>query len=67
MARDEMKHGLPQGAVEIGTIAETEPGKISHLISTRTFAQCARITASKPQSLANVHAAHWFYEAQALF
>ena len=27
MARDEMKHGLPQGAVEIGTIAETEPGK----------------------------------------
>ena len=27
MARDEMKNGLPQGAVEIGTIAETEPGR----------------------------------------
>jgi hypothetical protein len=26
MARDEMKNGLPQGAVEIGTIAETESG-----------------------------------------
>ena len=29
MARDEMKNGLPQGAVEIGTIAETEPGTYS--------------------------------------
>lgn len=39
MARDEMKNGLPQGAVEIGTIAETEPDEEEVDDETKTESQ----------------------------
>ena len=60
MARDDMKNGLPQGAVEIGTIAETEPGNNPHTITYFFYPLCYVAALTITHFLSNFPTFDWY-------